>query len=226
MSSPASGASAGGQHLDEAVEQVAGAEPLRGRHRDRIAEPEGVELRRERDVGDAVALVGGHEHGRVRRRSRSAISCSPGRAPARTSTTSSASVGVGEAGLRLLADRPGERVVVGEVDAAGVDQRERAPVPLALELLAVARDPRPLVHDRLARARQAVDERGLADVGVADDRDLQLALGRRDAHAAPAVRARRTSATTRSTTAAASRPLLSSPTPAPFNITALKASFT
>ena len=68
-------------------------------------------------------------------------------------------VGVGEPGLRLLADRAGERVLVGEVDAAGVDQRERAPVPLAVELLAVARDPGALVHDRLARAGQPVDER-------------------------------------------------------------------
>ena len=48
---------------------------------------------------------------------------------------------VGEPRLRLLANRAGERVLVGEVDASGVDQRERAPVPLALELLAVARDP-------------------------------------------------------------------------------------
>ena len=89
------------------------------------------------------------------RRSRSAISCSPGRAPARASTTSSASVRVGEPRLRLLADRAGERVVVGEVDAAGVDQREDAAVPLAFELVAVARDPGALVDDRLARAASA-----------------------------------------------------------------------
>ena len=36
--------------------------------------------------------------------------------------------------------------------------------------------PGALVDDRRARARQAVDERGLADVGVADDRDLHGVL--------------------------------------------------
>ncbi len=53
---------------------------------------------------------------------------------------------------------------------------KRAAVPLAGDLLAVARDPGALVHDRLARAGQAVDERGLADVGIADDRDLHRVL--------------------------------------------------
>ena len=33
-------------------------------------------------------------------------------------------LGVGERGARLLLDRDGERVLVVEVDAAGVDQRE------------------------------------------------------------------------------------------------------
>ena len=77
-------------------------------------------------------------------------------------------IGVGEADARLLADRSGERILIGKVDAAGVDQRECTPVPLAVELFAVARDPRPLVHDRLTRLCQAVDERGLANVWVAD----------------------------------------------------------
>ena len=58
-----------------------------------------------------------------------------------------------------------------EVDAAGVDEREAAAVPVGLELLAVAREAGLLVDDRLARFRQAVDQRRLADVRVADDRD-------------------------------------------------------
>ena len=46
-----------------------------------------------------------------------------------------------------------------EVDAAGVDQRQPAAVPLGRELLAVARDAGLLVDDRLARLGEAVDER-------------------------------------------------------------------
>jgi hypothetical protein len=80
---------------------------------------------------------------------------------------------LGETRLRLLADRARERVLVAEVHATRVDQLERAPVPLALHLVAVARHPRALVHDRLARAAQAVDQRGLAHIRIADDGDLQ-----------------------------------------------------
>src|SRR5207247_5812727 len=80
--------------------------------------------------------------------------------------------GVGQRGARLIADRAGERIRVGEVDAAGVDEVEASAVPLGLDLVAVARDARALVHDRRAPARQPVDERALAHVGIADDRDL------------------------------------------------------
>ena len=48
-----------GQHLDEAVEQVAGAEPLRRRDGQRLAQPEAVEVVHERDVARRVDLVGG-----------------------------------------------------------------------------------------------------------------------------------------------------------------------
>ncbi len=48
--------------LDQAVQQVAGAEALGGRHGERLAETEGVEFVRQRQVVRAVDLVGGHEH--------------------------------------------------------------------------------------------------------------------------------------------------------------------
>ena len=80
---------------------------------------------------------------------------------------------------------------------------KRAAVPLGRELLAVARDPRALVHDRLARLRQAVDERGLADVRVADDRDL---------HHVRAPWPRPRAPTIRSTTSSSVRPVVSTAT--------------
>ena len=54
---------------------------------------------------------------------------------------------VGQRGARLVLDRDRQRIGVVEVHAAGVDQREAAPVPVRGELLAVARDA------RAARAR-------------------------------------------------------------------------
>src|SRR5207253_721140 len=107
---------------------------------------------------------------------------------------------VGDARASLVADLQRQRLGVAQVDPARVDQREAAAVPLALELLAVARHTRALVHHRLARAREAVDERGLAHVRIADHRDL---------HGPSMPRA---SASTRCTTASTSRPLVSSVT--------------
>ena len=49
-------------------------------------------------------------------------------------------VGLGDRLARLLLDLAGEVIALVEVDAAGVDQRQRATVPLGLQLLAVARD--------------------------------------------------------------------------------------
>ena len=65
----------------------------------------------------------------------------------------------------------GERRAVCDVDAARVDEQEALPGPLADDLFPVACDARRLVDDRLARAGQPVDERGLADVRESDDRD-------------------------------------------------------
>ena len=43
------------------VQEVSRSEPLGGRHGHRIAEPEPVKLRRQRNVGCAVHLVGGDD---------------------------------------------------------------------------------------------------------------------------------------------------------------------
>ena len=101
-----------------------------------------------------------------------AISWSPGRSPARASTTSSATWASAIASRAWSWIETASGSSSCEVDAAGVDQRQPAAVPLGAELLAVARDAGALVHDRLARLGEPVDERGLADVRVADDGDL------------------------------------------------------
>ena len=96
-------------------------------------------------------------------------------------------------------DVAGQLGLVLEVDAAGVDQVEGDPVPLAGEPLAVAGDAGLGRGDRLAAADQAVDQGALADVGEADDGDG----GQAGAHARPRSRAR---PTTRPTTSSRPRP--------------------
>ena len=58
-----------------------------------------------------------------------------------------------------------------QADAAGVHEREGAPVPLGLGADAVARDAGLVVDDGDAPSDDAVEQRGLADVGAADDGD-------------------------------------------------------
>src|SRR5581483_10080411 len=72
----------------------------------------------------------------------------------------------------LLDDPARDRIAVGHVDAARVDDREALAVPLADELLAVTGHAGRRVDDGGARLGEPVDQRRLADVRVADDRDL------------------------------------------------------
>ena len=51
---------------------------------------------------------------------------------------------------------------------AGIDNDELARSQPAHAVLAVAREPGQVVHERVARAREHVEERGFADVGAAD----------------------------------------------------------
>ena len=63
--------------------------------------------------------------------------------------------------------------LVGRVDleAAGVDDDEPPPVPVGVAVHPVARRAGPVLDDRLAAADEAVEQRGLAHVGAADDGD-------------------------------------------------------
>jgi hypothetical protein len=80
-----------------------------------------------------------------------AISSSPGVTPVRASTNEEDEVGLLYRTLRLLGDVLGEGRGVGNVHATGVDEDEALPRPLADHLFPVARHPRGLEHDSLAR---------------------------------------------------------------------------
>ena len=159
-----------GKHRHDRVEQVAAAVAVYRRDGDRVAEAEPVELEREHVLARVVDLVREEEHGLVgAAEDRGQLLVAGHHAGPRVGDEED-EVGFGDRGLRLLGDRARQRRRVGDVDAAGVDQQEAVPVPLADELFAVTGDAGCLVHDGGAALREPVDERRLADVREADDR--------------------------------------------------------
>ena len=104
------------------------------------------------------------------RRSRSATSRSPAVGAVWTSTTNRIRSASSMPAHRLGGDLLADRARVGVVDAAGVDELEGAPVPLGAGLAPVAGHARHGVDHGVAPSGEPVEERGLADVGVADDR--------------------------------------------------------
>ncbi len=155
----------------DAVEQVARAVPVQGGERHRLAQPERVELERVRVAAGVVHLVGDDDHGLVgAAQDVGDFLVARGDAGARVHDEEH-EVGLGDGQAGLLGDPLRERRRVGDVDPARVHEDEALARPLADDLLAVARYAGRLENDGLARGRQAVDERRLADVGKADDRD-------------------------------------------------------
>ena len=160
-----------GQELGEPVEQVAGAAPVGGRDRDRLAEAEPVELGDRGSSAGPSTLFATTTTGRSARRRISATSASPWRRPARASSTiATASASAIASRAWPWTARESESSAARSTPPVSMSSN-RTPVPLALERLAVAGDAGLLVDDRLAPADQPVDERRLADVGEADDGD-------------------------------------------------------
>ena len=156
---------------DDLVEQIAGARAVHTRDRQRVAEPEPVELERERFLRRVVDLVREHEH-RLVRETEDRRELLVARRDARPRIDDEEDeVGLRHRDAGLVDDRAGNGVLARDIDAAGVDQQEPLAGPVADELLAVAGRAARLVDDRGARRGEAVDQRGLADVRVADDRD-------------------------------------------------------
>ena len=95
-------------------------------------------------------------------------------------------VRLGDRETGLLLDPHLDRVVRVQLEAAGVDDDEPAAVPFGVAVQPVARRSRPILDDRRPAADDPVEERALADVRPADDRDDRDAgAGVRRGHAAP-----------------------------------------
>ena len=135
----------------------------------RLAQAELVELGGGALAAQALGLVDGEQTGRPERRSCSAIVRSCGVSPARPSTrkiTTSASAIACRVCLRHLVQ---DAVLRHRLEAAGVDHEERASPTRAAPVMAIAREAREVGDERVARARQAIEQRRLADVGPADE---------------------------------------------------------
>ncbi len=108
-----------------------------------------------------------------------ASSSSPGVTPARASTMKSTRSASAIAARACSAICARDRAAVGDVDAAGVDQQEALAVPLAISSLRSRVVPCVSCTTACRVDGQPVDERRLADVREADDRDRAVrALGR------------------------------------------------
>ena len=168
------------QSRDDLVEQVARAVPVERGERHRVAEPEAMELDRLEVAPRVVDLVREHDHGLARgAEDRRELLVAGGDACPGVDDEEH-QVGLVHRRACLLRDMAPVGARVGLVHPAGVDEPERDAVPVAEELLAVARDTRGLVDDGGTRLRQPVDEGRLADVREADDRHRagDLAAGR------------------------------------------------
>ena len=140
------------------------------------------------DVGLAplvVDLVDHDDHRHVAALEHARATCASSSVmPVVTSTTSStrsaSRIAASACAVTLAASAGGSAVSPaspGPQPAAGVDEHERAAVPLGDELAAVAGDARALLDDRGAPADDAVHERRLADVRTADDGDARASHG-------------------------------------------------
>ena len=153
------------EQVDDLVEQVAGVRAVQRRERERLAEAEPVELERERLLRRVVDLVREHEHGFFASRRICASSSSPGVTPARASTTkrtrSASSIAARACSAICRVIGLGSAMSTPPVSIS----RKLLAVPLADELLAVARRALRLVHDGCAGRGQPVDSVDLPTFG-------------------------------------------------------------
>ena len=110
-----------------------------------------------------------------------------GRGPGHRVDEEQDDVRFGDREMRLLLDARLDRIVGVELESAGVDDDEPPAVPFGVAVQAVAGGPGAVLDDRRALAEEPVEERALADIRSADDRDdRDPASSARHGQAAPA----------------------------------------
>ena len=156
---------------EERLEQVGDALAVLGGELDGVAEAERERFENALLAGAPLGLVG-DEHDRRRRAAEPAGDLLVERDdPGARIEQEQRDVGLRNGGLGLLAHPAGKRGGVLVLVTGGVDDAEIEPDEVRVALAAVAGDAGGVVDERELLADEAVEERRLADVGTADDRD-------------------------------------------------------
>ena len=162
-----------GQHVEHGVEQVARAATVQARHRVRLAEAEAPQRGDLLEAARVVDLRGAQQHRPVRAAQHAGRGLvDRGRADLAVDDQQDR-VGGAHRGLGLRGDGGLHALGVGD-PAAGVQQCEPPAVPQRVVGDAVAGHAGHVLHDRLAAAEDAVDQRRLADVRAPDDGEHRL----------------------------------------------------
>ena len=180
-----------GRAVAQRLEHLGDAAAVLARDAERIAEAESIEVGHRRLLAEVVHLVG-DEHHRLVRLAQQPRDLFVERRRARPRVDDEGDeVGVVHRGQHLPAHALDERLGGAGIKAAGVDDRRLPALEMDLAVEAVAGHARRIAHDRLAASDEAVEQRGLADVRPANDRDYgaqhgRLATGARGGSGAPA----------------------------------------
>ena len=158
---------------DDLVEQLVDAVAVLGRDLERRLEAHPVELHGAAPAAAVVGLVDGEHDGPSKHVKALGNLLVARHQPLPRVQDEDDDVGVVQGLEPVLDDELVERVGGGAKQAAGVDQRERAVLPRRRRRQDVPRGARDGRHDGPARAGDAVEERGLADVGPADQHNCR-----------------------------------------------------
>jgi len=149
------------------LDQAANALAVRGRHRVHLAQPELVELGELHAFAHALGLVG-RQHRRLAQLAQVVADVVVLRGePAARIDDEHHHVGFGDGLAGLLGHLHVDAALGRRLEAAGVDDDELVLAVLRVAVVAVAREPGEVGDDGVARLRQPVEERRLADVGAA-----------------------------------------------------------
>ena len=152
------------------VEQIADAPAVLGRDRVHLLEPERRELGEA--VGVALDLVDGDQHLLALLPQAGRDGPVVGQQPRAAVDDEDHEVRFADREVRLDRRGPQQRIVRTQEETAGVDELERGALPRGLGVVAVAGRAGTAVGDGLAPAADPVEQRGLADIGPPDERDL------------------------------------------------------
>ena len=155
------------QHL----QHLGHAAAVLGRDRHRLAEAQAIEVGQRALLPAGVDLVGGQHHRPLAAAQHAGdLGVERGHARPRVDDEEH-QVGLVHRHQHLLAHALDERLLRRGIEAAGVDDGRLPALERHLAVQAIAGDAGHVAHEGAPLAHQPVEQRGLADVGTADDSD-------------------------------------------------------